>query len=61
LEPGIPRTLLILGATGDLTARLLLPGLGGLLAAGRGAGLSLIVMQPGARLGRSGRRHLPRI
>ena len=29
------QTLLILGATGDLTARLLLPGLGGLLAGGR--------------------------
>jgi glucose-6-phosphate 1-dehydrogenase len=28
------RTLLILGATGDLTARLLLPGLGGLVASG---------------------------
>jgi glucose-6-phosphate 1-dehydrogenase len=26
------QTLLILGASGDLTARLLLPGLGGLLA-----------------------------
>jgi hypothetical protein len=31
------QTLLILGAGGDLTARLLLPGLGGLLAAGGGA------------------------
>ena len=35
-------TLLILGATGDLTARLLLPGLGALLAAGGRPGLSLI-------------------
>lgn len=36
------QTLLILGATGDLTARLLLPGLGGLLASGSVHGLSLI-------------------
>jgi glucose-6-phosphate 1-dehydrogenase len=36
------QTLLILGASGDLTARLLLPGLGGLLASGAGAGLSLV-------------------
>ena len=36
------QTLLILGATGDLTARLLLPGLAGLLAAGSGGGLSLV-------------------
>jgi glucose-6-phosphate 1-dehydrogenase len=36
------KTLLILGASGDLTARLLLPGLGGLLAKGVGEGLSLI-------------------
>jgi glucose-6-phosphate 1-dehydrogenase len=36
------QTLLILGASGDLTARLLLPGLGGLLAGGRGDGLSLV-------------------
>lgn len=36
------QTLLILGATGDLTARLLLPGLGGLLAGDGGEGLSLI-------------------
>jgi glucose-6-phosphate 1-dehydrogenase len=36
------QTLLILGATGDLTKRLLLPGLGGLLAAGHGERLSLI-------------------
>jgi glucose-6-phosphate 1-dehydrogenase len=36
------QTLLILGASGDLTARLLLPGLGGLLASGVGAGLSLV-------------------
>jgi glucose-6-phosphate 1-dehydrogenase len=37
-----PQTLLILGASGDLTARLLLPGLGGLLAGGGGTGLSLL-------------------
>lgn len=36
------QTLLILGATGDLTGRLLLPGLGGLLTSGRVHGLSLI-------------------
>ncbi|MEA2439963.1 MAG: glucose-6-phosphate 1-dehydrogenase [Thermoleophilaceae bacterium] len=36
------QTLLILGASGDLTARLLLPGLGGLLASGVGDGLLLI-------------------
>jgi glucose-6-phosphate 1-dehydrogenase len=36
------QTLLILGASGDLTARLLLPGLGGLLAGGGGKGLSLL-------------------
>ncbi|MGC9666116.1 glucose-6-phosphate dehydrogenase [Planosporangium sp. 12N6] len=36
------QTLLILGASGDLTARLLLPGLAGLLASGRGQGLSLV-------------------
>lgn len=36
------RTLLILGASGDLTARLLLPGLGGLLASGAASDLSLI-------------------
>jgi glucose-6-phosphate 1-dehydrogenase len=36
------QTLLILGASGDLTARLLLPGLGGLLASGGGAGLLLV-------------------
>ena len=35
-------TLLILGASGDLTARLLLPGLGGLLALGRVGPLSLL-------------------
>lgn len=34
-------TLLILGASGDLTGRLLLPGLGRLLASGRGKGLKL--------------------
>jgi glucose-6-phosphate 1-dehydrogenase len=36
------RTLLILGATGDLTARLLLPGLGELAARGGAEGLSLV-------------------
>jgi glucose-6-phosphate 1-dehydrogenase len=36
------RTLLILGATGDLTHRLLLPGLANLLAAGEGEGLLLV-------------------
>jgi glucose-6-phosphate 1-dehydrogenase len=36
------QTLLILGATGDLTARLLLPGLGGLLAGGGGMDLLLV-------------------
>ncbi len=36
------QTLLILGAAGDLSARLLLPGLGGLLAAGGGGGLQLV-------------------
>jgi glucose-6-phosphate 1-dehydrogenase len=36
------QTLLVLGASGDLTARLLLPGVAGLLASGGGAGLSLI-------------------
>ena len=36
------QTLLILGASGDLTGRLLLPGLGGLLASGREQGMALI-------------------
>ena len=36
------QTLLILGASGDLSARLLLPGLGGLLASGGGEGISLV-------------------
>jgi glucose-6-phosphate 1-dehydrogenase len=36
------QTLLILGASGDLAARLLLPGLAGLLASGAGSKLSLI-------------------
>ena len=36
------QTLLILGASGDLAARLLLPGLGGLLASGAGEGLALL-------------------
>lgn len=36
------RTLLILGASGDLTGRLLLPGLGKLIAQGRTQGLSLV-------------------
>jgi glucose-6-phosphate 1-dehydrogenase len=44
LEAGEPgeQTLLILGATGDLTARLLLPGLGGLLTSGAAPGLTLL-------------------
>jgi glucose-6-phosphate 1-dehydrogenase len=37
-----PQTLLILGAAGDLTARLLLPGLGTLLASGSATGLTLV-------------------
>jgi glucose-6-phosphate 1-dehydrogenase len=41
-SPRVEQTLLILGASGDLTARLLLPGLAGLLAAGRAEGLSLV-------------------
>ncbi|MEU4422584.1 glucose-6-phosphate dehydrogenase [Actinoplanes sp. NPDC024001] len=36
------QTLIILGASGDLTARLLLPGLGALLATGQVPGLTLI-------------------
>ena len=36
------QTLLILGASGDLTARLLLPGLGRLVAAGHPTGLTLL-------------------
>jgi glucose-6-phosphate 1-dehydrogenase len=36
------QTLLVLGASGDLVKRLLLPGLGGLLAAAGGDGLSLV-------------------
>jgi glucose-6-phosphate 1-dehydrogenase len=36
------QTLIILGASGDLTARLLLPGLGALLTAGHAPGLTLI-------------------
>jgi len=36
------QTLVILGSTGDLTSRLLLPGLGGLLTSGRVHGLSLL-------------------
>lgn len=39
---GPDQTLLILGAGGDLTARLLLPGLGGLLASGAAGGLLLV-------------------
>ncbi|HLZ37193.1 MAG TPA: hypothetical protein VKP64_05410 [Mycobacteriales bacterium] len=40
--PSTGQTLLILGATGDLTARLLLPGLAGLLATGDVQDLSLV-------------------
>jgi glucose-6-phosphate 1-dehydrogenase len=36
------QTLLVLGASGDLTGRLLLPGIGGLLATGAAPGLTLI-------------------
>src|SRR5215212_12274101 len=43
MSPDSPqRTLLILGASGDLTARLLLPGLGGLLAIDEVNDLSLV-------------------
>lgn len=45
VTPGTPpatRTLLVLGASGDLAGRLLLPGLGQLLASGRGEGLRLV-------------------
>jgi glucose-6-phosphate 1-dehydrogenase len=50
MSPGAPatyshsgqQTLLILGASGDLTERLLLPGLGGLLASGAGTELFLL-------------------
>jgi glucose-6-phosphate 1-dehydrogenase len=44
-EPGDPppKTLLVLGAAGDLTARLLLPGLGTLLARGECAGDLLLL------------------
>ncbi len=38
----VPQTLLLLGATGDLAARLLLPGLGRLVATGAQPGLTLI-------------------
>lgn len=38
----MPQTLVILGASGDLTARLLLPGLGGLVAQGGAEGVSLV-------------------
>ena len=41
-EPEATRTFLILGAAGDLTRRLLLPGLGALLAARAGHGLHLL-------------------
>ncbi|WP_434612754.1 glucose-6-phosphate dehydrogenase [Arthrobacter sp. A5] len=39
---GAIRTLLILGASGDLTGRLLLPGVARLIAAGRASGISLV-------------------
>lgn len=44
LASGVPvaRTLLVLGAAGDLTARLLLPGLGTLLTQGGTPGLTLV-------------------
>lgn len=40
-RPATAQTLLILGASGDLVSRYLLPGLGALLASGRGAGLEV--------------------
>ncbi len=40
--PAAQQTLLVLGAGGDLTARLLLPGIAGLLASGAADGLALI-------------------
>jgi glucose-6-phosphate 1-dehydrogenase len=46
---GGPTTLLILGANGDLSARLLLPGLGDLLATGQGAGLFLLGSDAGEK------------
>src|SRR5690606_16332851 len=48
MTPEETRTLLVLGASGDLAGRLLLPGLGRLLATGR---------SPALRLARSGRAH----
>src|SRR3954447_26838531 len=45
-EPRI-ETLIILGAGGDLTSRLLLPGLGSLLASSRGQSLQLIGVDRG--------------
>src|SRR3712207_4312349 len=41
-SPTTVRTLLILGASGDLTGRLLLPGLARLVSRGRAAGLPLV-------------------
>lgn len=41
-KPSSVRTLLILGASGDLTGRLLLPGVARLIAAGRAKGLTLV-------------------
>ena len=43
------QTLLILGAGGDLTARLLLPGLGSLLASDPGRQLDLLLLGTGRR------------
>ena len=42
MQPHTKQTLLIVGASGDLAARLLLPGLGALLAGGGGEGVSLV-------------------
>jgi glucose-6-phosphate 1-dehydrogenase len=42
VEVGGVRTLLVLGASGDLAGRLLLPGLGRLLATGRAADMALV-------------------
>ncbi len=41
-DPQPPKTLLILGASGDLTGRLLLPGVGGLLESGQRRELTIV-------------------
>ena len=52
------KTLVILGASGDLTGRLLLPGVARLIASGRAPGLSLVGAgsDDGCRAGGAGRR-----